>query len=220
MKYLIVFILLSSVVIFKGFSQKVVFDQKHFQTVNENGAVRSGAELTHNQYLEKIENNLQTINTNTGSIVLAQTIIYNGLANVNSALKNGMAVKDMTLIVSEIFQYSSQMVNMARSDPYLLLFAEDIGKEMKMRSLRLVNDVSGVILNGNLLTDYNNRDILLRHVTQELQIICGLVYGAWKAMFWVKQKGLFKTVNPFADYIDSDRQFAEEIIRNAKYLQQ
>lgn len=220
MKKFITSTILVILVVYNTLGQRVVFDQKHFQTIHENGAVRSAAELTHNQYLEKIDNNIQTININTGSIVLAQTIIYNGLANVNSALKNGLAVRDMSLIISEILQYSSQMLNMARSDPYLLLFAEDIAKEMKIRSVRLVNDVSNVVLNSNVLTDYNNRDLLLRNITQELRIICGLVYGAWKAMYWVKQKGIFKSVNPFADFINTDKQFVEEIIRNAKYLKQ
>lgn len=201
-----------------SYGQRIVFDQKHFQTVNENGAVRYSAEMAHNQYLEKIDNNLQTININTGSVVLAQSIIYNGLANVNSALKNGLAVKDMVLLVADIVQYSRQMVDMAKSEPHLLLFAEDIGMQMKMRSTRLVNDVSGFILNQNVLTDYNSRDQLLRKVTQELQIICGLVYGAWKAMFWAKQRGVFRSINPYADYINTDRQVVQDIIRNSKYL--
>ncbi|RZK42717.1 MAG: hypothetical protein EOO90_06305 [Pedobacter sp.] len=201
-------------------AQRIVYDQRHFQTVGENAVARNAAELTHNQYLEKIDQNLGNINLNAGAVVAAQAMIYKGLSNVNSALKNGRMIIDMGSTVSEILGYSSQMQEIARAEPYLLLFAEDMSRQMKARSLRLVSDVSGYILKeGNtILADYNSRDQLLKKVSQELQIISALVYGAWKAIFWAKQRGVVQSINPFAAFINTDRQHVEEIIRNAKYL--
>jgi len=37
------------------FAQRIVFDPKHFQSVIENGSVQSSAEITHSQYLSKID---------------------------------------------------------------------------------------------------------------------------------------------------------------------
>jgi len=203
----------------KAFCQKVVYDQKHLQSVNENAVVRESAELSHNKYLEKIDDNLQSINTSSGTVVLAQNMIYNSLSNVNSALKNGMAVKNLAFIIQDMQGYTVQMLAIARSDPYLLLFAEDMFKEMQVRSVKVLTHVTGFILSGDqILADYNSRDELLRTVTQELQIMCSLVYGAWKAMFWAKEKGVFRSVDPYADYLNADRQLVDEIITNAKYL--
>lgn len=201
-------------------AQRVVYDKKHFQTVNENAVARQAAELSHNTYLEKIDQNLNNINLNVASVVTAQTIIYDGLSNVNSALKNGRAVQNLGVIIADLVSYANQMAAMARAEPYLLLFAEDFAGQMKSRSLRLVNDVSGFVLKegSNILSDYNGRDQLIRHVTQELQIISSLVYGAWKAMFWAKQRGIFRSVNPFQEFIVQDRQHVADIIREAKYL--
>lgn len=203
-------------------AQRIVYDKKHFLSVNENAVARQAAELSHNQYLEKINQNLDNINLNVGSVVAAQTMIYNGLANVNSALKNGLAIRQLGTIVADLVSYSNQMVNMGRSDPYLLLFAEDFGNQMKARSVRLVTEVSGIILKegNNVLADYNSRDQLLRKITQELQLLVSLAYGAWKAMYWAKERGIVASLNPFAAFIDQDRQHVEEIIRNAKYLKQ
>lgn len=201
-------------------AQRIVYDKKHFQTVNENAVARQAAELTHNQYLEKIDQNLQTINLKVGSVVVAQTIIYDGLSNVNSALKNGLAVQQLGTIVADLINYSNQMVQLGRSEPYLLLFAEDFGNQMKARSVRLVTEVSGFVLKegSNVLADYNSRDQLLRKVTQELQLLVSLAYGAWKAMYWAKERGIVKSLNPFQDFINQDRNHVEDIIRNAKYL--
>lgn len=213
-------ILMSAGLLSKADAQRLVYDKKHFQAVNENAVARQAAELSHNQYLEKIDQNLQTINMNVGSVVVAQTIIYEGLSNVNSALKNGRAVLELGNIVNDLVSYSRQMAEMARRDPYLLLFAEDFGNQMKARSLRLVTEVSGIVLKegNNVLADYNSRDQLLRKITQELQLLVSLAYGGWKAMYWAKQRGIIQSLNPFSAYISNDRLMVEDIIRNTKYL--
>jgi hypothetical protein len=71
-----------------------------------------------------------------------------------------------------------------------------------------------------VLADYNARDQLLHKVVTQLQILDGLAYGAWKAMFWAKERGIIASLNPFRDYINKDIFFVSQIIQNAKYLKQ
>ena len=201
-------------------AQEIVFDPQHCEAVIENGVVRSSAESTHNNYLGKINGNLNTINTNVSSVVLAQTIIYNGLANVNSALKDGLAVKNLAVIIADMVNYLNQCLALAKSQPELLLFASNIEQQMHARALALVSDVSGYVLKegSNVLADYNSRDQLLRKVTMELQTIDGLAYGAWRAMYWAKERGIIASLNPFQAWINRDLNLANQIIFNAKYL--
>src|ERR1700678_4406430 len=84
-----------------SFGQEVVFDPQHFAAVMENGAARNSAEVAHNKYLSKIDDNLNSIGINVSTVVLAQTIIYNALSDVNSALKDGIAVKNMSVMVDD-----------------------------------------------------------------------------------------------------------------------
>jgi hypothetical protein len=149
-------------------------------------------------------------------------MIYQALSNVNSALKNGLEVKNMAVIIADMTGYINQALAMARADPYLLVFANNISGEMKTRALALVSDVSGYVLKEgkNVLADYNSRDELLRKVTKQLQILDGLAYGAWKAMYWAKERGVIASLNPFAGYISRDKVFVVQIIQNAKYLRQ
>lgn len=203
-------------------AQQYVFDPQYFSSVMANGAVRSSAESTHNQYLGKIHTNIDDININVGSVLTAQTIIYNGLSNVNSALKDGLAVKNMALITNDMISYLNQALELAKEEPYLLLFASNIENEMRIKALGLVSDVSGYILKSgdNVLADYNGRDQLLRKVTQRLQILDGLAYGAWSAMYWAKERGLVASLDPFQSFINKDKFFVQQIIQNAKYLKQ
>ena len=201
-------------------AQEYVIDYNYLSSVEANQAVRSGAEQTHNQYLGKINNNLNTINLNVASVVTAQTIIYNGLANVNSALKDGLAVKNMAVLTSDMISYLEQCLALAKAQPYLLLFATGIEHEMQVRALGLVTDVSGYVLKqgDNVLADYNSRDQLLKKVTQQLQILDALAYGAWRAMFWAKERGILASINPWQNFIYQDKFFVQQIIGNAKYL--
>jgi len=219
MKYFVFFTALSLCSI-AGKAQMMVFDPQHFIAVVQNTAVRSGAETTHQHYLNQIRDNIDDVNMNAGVVVTAQTIIYNGLANVNSALKNGIAVRNMSVIVADILSYSNKLVAMSRDDPYLLIFAGKMTAEMRQRATALLNDVSGFALKQgkNMLADYNARDELLRKITEHLQILDGLAYGAWKAVYWAKQRGIIASLNPFAGFIYQDRAMVERIIQNAKYL--
>ncbi|MFC0513149.1 hypothetical protein ACFFGT_03020 [Mucilaginibacter angelicae] len=203
-------------------AQRYVIDYQHLIAVTENGTVRSSAESAHAQYLGRINNNINDLNTNTGSVILAQTMIYQALSNVNSALKNGLEMKNMAVIIADMTGYINQALDMAKTEPYLLTFAGNLSGEMKARALALVSDVSGYVLKegNNMLADYNSRDELLRKVTQQLQILDGLAYGAWKAMYWAKERGIIASLNPFAGYISRDQVFVAQIIQNAKYLRQ
>lgn len=218
----IVFFLFAFCFALSAYSQEYVFDPEYFYSVEANAAVRLAAEDTHNQYLSKIHTNLNDININVGSVVTAQTIIYNSLANVNSALKDGLEVKYMTKLTADMIGYLNQCLTLAKSEPYLLMFATNFEQQIQARSLTLVSDVSGYILKSgdNILADYNSRDQLLKKVTQTLQILDGLAYGAWRAMFWAKQRGLLASINPWQAYINKDKLFVRQIIGKAKYLQQ
>jgi hypothetical protein len=201
-------------------AQEVVFDYQHFLAVMENGAARNSAEISHNQYLSRINSNLDNININLSSVVLAQTIIYNSLSDVNSALKDGMAVKNMAVLTSDMISYLNQCLDLAKAQPYLLLFATSIENQMQVRAVAMVSEVSDFVLKegGNMLADYNARDQLLAKVTQQLQILNALAYGAWRAMSWAKEQGIIASINPYQSWINHDKTFVAQIIGQAKYL--
>jgi hypothetical protein len=71
-----------------------------------------------------------------------------------------------------------------------------------------------------VLADYNARDQLLHKVITQLQILDGLAYGAWKAMYWAKERDVIASLNPFQGFINRDKMFVAQIIQNAKYLKQ
>ncbi|AMP99790.1 hypothetical protein AY601_2915 [Pedobacter cryoconitis] len=203
-------------------AQKLVFDRGHFAIVNENGSVRLAAENTHNNYLGTINNRLDDINLNISSVVMVQNLIYNSLTQVNQALRSGIAATQIARISTEIIKESNTMISIAGSEPYLLLFAEDVARQLKSRGINLVSEVSDFILKagGNVLMDYEKRDALLRKVILELKVMRALCYSMGRSMYWAKMNGVLKTANPYRDFINQDTRMANDIIRNYQILKQ
>ena len=125
-----------------AFSQQYVVDERYLSSVLANTSVRNSAEATHNKYLGNINSNLNTVNTNASTVVAAQTIIYNSLSNVNSALKDGLALKNITGITSDIIYYLGQTMELARNDPALVLFVTQYQNYMGPHITALVSDIS------------------------------------------------------------------------------
>jgi hypothetical protein len=127
----------------------------------------------------------------------------------------------MAVIIADMTGYINQAMAMAKSEPYLLVIRRKygIGNANSVHS-PLVSDVSGYILKegNNVLADYNSRDQLLRKVITQLQILDGLAYGTWKAMYWAKERGVIAALNPFSNFISEDIRLVNETIKNAKYL--
>lgn len=204
----------------QGFSQRVVFDRRHFTSVNENGAMRLSAESTHNSYLSTIKERLEDINLNVSSVVLVQSIIRGSLVEVNQALKTGIMARQVSSLAAEIVSESHSMLDLAASDPHLVLFAEDVARQLKNRGVNLVSEVSSFILREgeNVLMDFDKRDLLLKKVIQELQVMRALVYSLGRSMYWAKQAGLLRSLNPYQGFINQDKRKVDELLFNLKHL--
>ena len=123
------------------YAQTIVFDEGHFRQVLDNQAVRTTAENIHQNNLGSIKNSINSINANVSSVVLVQDVIYRSLTEVNEGLKDGLMVKNMTCYVSDIIRNCNKMVDVAKDEPYLLLFAE---KQLQWSKARVELNPSGI----------------------------------------------------------------------------
>jgi len=201
-------------------AQRVVIDRNHFATVNENGAVRLTNELAHNNYLVNIGQRLDDINVNISSVLLVQKMVHGSLTQVDNALKSGMAVMQVASISGEIIAEGNAMIDIARGNPALLLFAEGIARQLRDRGVLLAQEVSSFIIKEgtSALMDFEKRDALLRKVVLELKVMRALCYSMHRSIYWAKANGIFRTANPYRNYINMDLRKAAEISQGIKFL--
>ena len=203
-----------------SYSQTLVFDAGHLAIVNSNAATRLSAELTYHSSLEQIHKNTDDIAVNLSSVALVQTMIHRSLTEVNEALKDGIQIKQLGSLISSITKYSNQALELAKDNPTLILFAQSATQQMKERGLKIVTDVSSVVLQQkeDVMMNYNVRDELIRKVVYELQIMNALAYGIWQNMYWAKERGIIKSLNPFQGYISKDDAIMDDILRKRQII--
>ncbi|MDX3916993.1 MAG: hypothetical protein QHC79_25855 [Pseudosphingobacterium sp.] len=202
-------------------AQTIIFDRNHFNIVNENAGVRLGAENSHNNYLSTINNRIGDINLNVTAVVALQTMIYQSLSQVDHALRDGLTLRQIGILSADIISECSKIIQTASGDPRLLLFGEDLARQLRSRGLALVSDVSSFITKegSDALMDFAKRDLLLKKVWLELQVMRSLAFGVHRAMYRAKINGIIRSANPFQGFINQDRMKAEEILRYYQLLQ-
>lgn len=205
-----------------AYCQTIIFDPGHFAIVNENGLAREAAENTHQNSLQKIKTDLDNINLNVGSVVLVQDMIHQALMTVDATLKNGLMVKQIATLTADIVSQYEQVITLAKTDPALLLFAQQAAQQAETRGVNLATEVSGFILHegDNVLMDYEKRDALLRKVILELEVMRALAYSMYKTMYWAQVNGVLKTADPFKDFINQDERLGDQIMLDYRILKQ
>lgn len=200
------------------------------QTLYVDPAV-SAAMYTHSAtidgQLNRTNNNLTLIQRGqlavTGQLVIVNDLqdrIYRGLSEVSGILHSLTTIKEIADIGVDIVADVGQAVQIARGNPVLLLFAEEGAREFKLRATNLALEVSSFILRGGAtnLMDAGERAKLLNHIATELRILRGVAYGMHRAMYWAKMQGIWRALNPWDAWINTDVQIANDVIREAKYL--
>ena len=203
-----------------SYGQQLIFDKEHFSIVNQNGLDRLSAELSLQTSYNRIKADLNDIEINIGSLILTEQLIFSSLTQVDQGLKSGLMIQDISQLLNEIYQQSSELVSYASSRPELLLFAERFSKQLKTRGVNLLTQVSDHILaeKADLLMNAEKRDALLRKIALELRLIRSLVFSMRKSMFWAAQRSLISQVNPFKDFLNIDKRMVDQIISRYKTL--
>lgn len=204
-----------NILLAQGGVVSVIHDANHLRIINENAAVRLSAESYHRSLLSQINQQVDNININLSAVVLVKNIIHQSLTNIDQGLKSSIQVVGIGKLVEEIYKESSLVLQQAASAPWLLLFAEQASKSFKDRSLKLALEVSEFVLKegADILMDYQKRDYLLNKISLELKVIRALIFSMHRAIYWAKINGIIKSINPYASFINTDKQKADEILR-------
>ena len=157
--------------------------------------------------------------TQLGFINQWQKKMYDGLTTVAAVVRDSKNVLEATTIVNDIIKYQLDAANYAKGNPLLIIFAQKTEAEFKGKALNLVLYISTTALKGgkDMMMDAGQRAELINFIVTELRVIRGLAYTASRQMYWAKMDGIFRSLNPFAGYVNQDKQIADDILRNYKF---
>ncbi|MDB5086722.1 MAG: hypothetical protein JWR09_716 [Mucilaginibacter sp.] len=203
----------------KAMSQTLTVDPAVSAAIAINAGVINGQLNTTNNKLDLIQKGQLAV---TGQLVIVndlQNKIYQGLSQVASVINNLTTIKEIAECGTDIVNDVEASITLAKSDPVLLLFAEQGARDFETRAATLAADVSAFVLKGGKnLMDSGERGKMLNHIADEMRILRGIAYGMDRAMYWAKINGIFRSLNPWAEWQNQDVRIANDVLTNAKYL--
>lgn len=218
----ILFILLFGMIGRAAFCQELVVDPVTSAAILVNSDVINGQLNTTNNNLSLIQKGQLAVSGQLVIVNKLQNDIYTGLSQLASVINNLTSIKEIATCGTDIVSDVGQAMAYAKSDPVLLLFAEQGAREFETRAVTLATDVSAFVLKagGKNLMDSGERGKLLNHIQTEMEILRGVAYGMQRAMYWAKMEGIWRALNPWATWQNEDVRLANEVINNAKYLKE
>jgi hypothetical protein len=203
-----------------AFAQELVVDPAISAAIALNSAVINGQLKTTNNKLDLIQKGQLAVTGQLSVINDLQNKILKGLNQVASVINNLTTIRDISECGSDIVKDVEASVTLAKSDPALLLFAEQGARDFETRAATLAADVSAFVLKGgnDNLMDSGERGKLLNHIAGQMRILRGIAYGMDRAMFWAKLNGIFRSLSPWAAWQNEDVKIANQVFSNARYL--
>ena len=202
-------------------AQTLTVDPTVSAAIAVNAGVINGQLNTTNNKLDLIQKGQLAVSSQLVIVNDLQKKIYTGLSQVASVINNLTTIKEIAECGADIVNDVEASVTLAKSDPVLLLFAEQGARDFETRAATLSADVSAFVLKGgNNLMDSGERGRLLNHIADEMRILRGIAYGMDRAMYWAKINGIFRSLNPWAEWQNEDVRIANDVLTNAKYLKQ
>lgn len=202
-------------------AQTLTVDPTVSAAIAVNAGVINGQLNTTNNKLDLIQKGQLAVSGQLVVVNNLQNKIYQGLSLVASVINNLTTIKEIAECGTDIINDVEASVTLAKSDPVLLLFAEQGARDFETRATTLAADVSAFVLKGgNNLMDSGERGKMLNHIANEMRILRGIAYGMDRAIYWAKINGIFRSLNPWSEWQNQDVRIANDVLTNAKYLKQ
>ncbi len=214
---IVVFLLLSG----SSFGQTVYVDPAVSAATAAHSVIIDTQLKATNERLTLIERGQLAITGNLTIVNSMKDKIYKGLSEVSSILTNLSNVQEIARMATAISGDLGDVMDLAKENPALLLFAERNATMFQQRATSLALEVSSFVLKGgeNNLMDAGERSKLINQILTEMVVLRSHTYGMYRAMYFAQMKGFVKALNPFQGYINVDIQLAQDIARKAKTLQ-
>lgn len=123
-------------------------------------------------------------------------------------------------MVNRIVRNQMEIYSVAQQDPLFIAMAYQSEKDFVDRSRSLANYLIGLCASIGAVNQMkaSDRKILFDHVLMELNSIQELSAKLLSAMQVSQTAGKLRSLNPFQNFIDQDKEIVKEIIRNAGFL--
>jgi len=175
----------------------------------------------------KARNNQATVDANEqANLTLLDKMkkMYRTLQNRYNTLGTAINIADIgiyaTPMVRQIINYQGQIIAEVEKNPAVAFLGYQTEIEFAGKAESLLGYVSGLTLSIGDINQMkaSDRKLLFDEVISQLSRIQELSGKLVNTLAYSNLSSLLHSINPFQSYIDIDKNMAESIIQNAKYL--
>jgi len=146
----------------------------------------------------------------------AQKKIYKGLSEVNSIVSNGLQVKRIYDELIKLPQNLQGVYQEVASQPEYAVFGVKAGELVTKKSVEYYGEVAELLSSGEFsLMTSGDRMLLLESLELKIRMLNFYLINIKYSIMRAKAKGWWRAINPFQDYMDTDKAIFDQILNQA-----
>lgn len=145
-----------------------------------------------------------------------QNKVYKGLTEVNGIVANGLQAKRIYEQLKEMPKNLEAVYQECADKPEYAIFGAKAGQLVYNKSIEYYTEIAQLLSGGelNMMTS-GDRMLLLEHLERKTTMLNFYLINMKYAIMRAKAKGWWRAINPFQDYITTDKAIFDQIIQQS-----
>ncbi|HAP95100.1 MULTISPECIES: hypothetical protein [Epilithonimonas] len=220
-KILLTALLLSGFCLFHAQSTSfIVINDKLLAQLTKNQGVRLASNQAYLDSYEKQRKLYEEANKKMIQVVAIHEFIYDKLANINSAIKNGKQLVYFYNYLGDILTHSQEMMQLSAQNSEYAILLTKYYNQIIQESILLKQEMVSDIMNENkdFLMNAYDRDLLIEKMLARARAIDGWILYINIILKTAKNRPYLYQIPVLQDYINLDRILVQDIITKYRNL--
>lgn len=220
-KILLTSLLLSGFCLFHAQSTSfIVNNDKLLAQLTKNQGVRLASNQAYLDSYEKQRKLYEEANKKMIQVVAIHEFIYDKLANINSAIRNGKQLVYFYKYLGDILTHSQEMMQLSAQNPESAILLTKYYNQIIRESILLKQEMVSDIMNENkdFLMNAYDRDLLIEKMLARARAIDGWILYINIILKTAKNRPYLYQIPVLQDYINLDRILVQDIITKYRNL--
>ena len=220
-KILLTSLLLSGFCLFHAQSTSfIVNNDKLLAQLTKNQGVRLASNQAYLDSYEKQRKLYEEANKKMIQVVAIHEFIYDKLANINSAIRNGKQLVYFYKYLGDILTHSQEMMQLSAQNPESAILLTKYYNQIIRESILLKQEMVSDIMNENkdFLMNAYDRDLLIEKMLARARAIDGWILYINIILKTAKNRPYLYKIPVLQDYINLDSILVQDIITKYRNL--
>ncbi len=209
-----------SVAVLKGQSYGIGINDRLLVQITANQGVRLASNEAFRKSYEKQKELYEDANKKMTQVVAIHEFIYQNLANINSAIRNGKQLLYFYGYCESIVKHSQEMLKLTAARPEYAILLTKYYIQIIQESALLKQEMVSDILNENkdfLMNSYD-RDLLIEKMLARARAIDGWILYITIMLKTAKNRPYLEQIPVLQDYVSLDRLLVQDIVTKYKNI--